>query len=71
MSALGTTHQHMGFFFLSHYNRKAQTKNINLQFVKTFLELKNNKTSCFKQIDFITEDTKIKHTNITTIYKDN
>ncbi len=30
-----------------------------------------NKTSCFKYIKFITEDTKVKHTNITTFYKDN
>jgi len=30
-----------------------------------------NKTSCFKYIKFVAEDTKIKHANITTIYKDN
>ncbi len=27
-----------------------------------------NKTVCFKQIKFITEDMKVKHTKITTIY---
>ncbi len=30
-----------------------------------------NKISCFELIKFITEDTKVEHTNITTIYKDN
>ncbi len=27
------------------------------------------KTGCFKQNKFITEDTKVKHSNITTIYR--
>jgi len=30
-----------------------------------------NRTSCFEYIKFISEDTKVKQTNITTIYKDN
>ncbi len=29
----------------------------------------HNKTSCFKSIKFITEETKVKHTNITTKLK--
>ncbi len=29
------------------------------------------RTSCFEKIKFVTEDTKVKHTNITTIYRDN
>ncbi len=30
-----------------------------------------NRTSCFEQIKFIIENTKVNHTSITTIYKDN
>jgi len=29
-----------------------------------------NKTNFFEEIEFITEDTKAKHSNITTIYRD-
>jgi hypothetical protein len=35
------------------------------------LFFKYDKTSCFKQIKSITEDTKVKHTNIATICNDN
>ena len=35
---------------------------------KFFSNSKYNKMSCFNQIKFITEDTKVKDTNITTIY---
>ncbi len=30
-----------------------------------------DKTSCLKEIKFITKDTKLKHASITTIYNDN
>jgi hypothetical protein len=30
-----------------------------------------NRTSCFEQIKFITENTKVNNTSITNIYKDN
>jgi hypothetical protein len=35
-----------------------------------FLGSMINRVSYFKQIKFITEYTKVKHTNITTIYND-
>jgi hypothetical protein len=35
------------------------------------LFFKYDKTSCFKQIKFTIEDTKVKHTNIATICDDN
>ncbi len=37
----------------------------------TVIQSTYNRTSCFKLIKFVTENTKVKHTNITTIYKDN
>jgi len=46
------------------------TIDVSEEFCLPLVFVKYNRTRCFKYINFMTEDSNSKHTNITTIYRD-
>jgi ribosomal protein S18 len=61
----------MRFTDISQFTKMYCHKSIFYHVLPSFNQTDYNKTSCLETIKFITEDLKVKPTNITTIYNDN